>query len=122
MMPSTIRGISELIGVRAAGEPVIITDVNDNDLRGGVGLYIAESAVGQVLYVGSVCRPHQADGVRARLREHFRRPQRRDRWRTITVFPLASITPRQDVRRLEGTVAIWLVPVESQAWPRVSQL
>ncbi|MEV7548480.1 hypothetical protein AB0N89_02525 [Amycolatopsis sp. NPDC089917] len=121
MKLSTQREITELIGLQSGGSHVAIGGQihNLNDLRGGVGLIVAENAGGRVLYVGSVYRPRQRDGLRARLRELLRTPARDDRWDTITVFPLTDQTPEQDVRQLKGTLSIWLVPVESQSWPCV---
>lgn len=90
-----------------------------DDLEGGVGIYVAESKGGRTLYVGSVYRHRHASGIRTRLREHFRRPARRDTWQTITTFPMSGLTTEREVLRIEGNVAIWLVPSEGHAWPRV---
>jgi hypothetical protein len=118
MLNSTRDAITELIGRQAAGQPrTVRTDMID-DIRGGTGVYVTESADGRTLYIGSVYRPNSPFGIRAHLREHLGRAEHSD-WAKITIFPMSRRAAERNVRQVEGIIAIWLVPAEGQAWPRV---
>lgn len=82
----------------------------------GTAVYVIVGITGDVLYVGSTCRP-EAAGVCQRLAEHLRDPAKQARWNTALVFPLVADTSAAAVRRYEGTVARWLLPDEGRRWP-----
>ncbi|ADJ50460.1 hypothetical protein AMES_8634 [Amycolatopsis mediterranei S699] len=118
MFNSTRDAITELIGSKTGGQSrTVRTDMLD-DIRGGVGVYVTESADGRTLYIGSVYRPNNPLGIRAHLREHLGRAENSG-WAKITIFPMAGRVAERDVRQVEGIIAIWLVPAQGHAWPRV---
>ncbi len=89
---------------------------------GGVGVYVAQVSSGADVYVGSVHRPHNMDGIAQRIREH----QAADvgavgsrRWTGIHVFALGDTSPEIEVRMLEGVVGRIIAPTQNRRLPRV---
>lgn len=85
-----------------------------------VGVYVALGVDETVLYVGSVCRPENAFGVRARVEEHLRKHERHAAWNKVLLLPLKSDTPLSEVRRIEGRVGAHLRPAMSNALPKLN--
>jgi hypothetical protein len=85
----------------------------------GCAVYIIEDALGEVDYVGSVCRATEARGVLKRLHEHLRDPEKRRRWHRIAVVSLRPDTPLKVVRSVEAAIGADLVPKKSQRLPRL---
>ncbi len=84
-------------------------------------VYVAVGVDGSVLYVGSVARPNDPTGLRARIDEHLRKHERSQGWDQIHVIPLLADTPLMEVRRIEGRVGAHLAPSMSQALPRLQR-
>src|SRR5690348_11852955 len=84
-----------------------------------VAVYVAVGLDGSVLYVGSVCRPQDEQGVGSRLDEHLRKLDRFQTWNLLYVIPLRPDTPLSTVRRIEGRVGAHLAPAKSRALPRL---
>ncbi|WP_433057082.1 hypothetical protein [Dactylosporangium sp. CS-033363] len=115
----TVHAVQRLIGERAVGEPKTATHGDISVLVGGTGVYVAESVSDTILYVGSVHRPRDPHGIRSRMREHFRRTGRRQRWVRITFFPIDADIPHGEILSIEGRLSILLAPAEGRAWPHV---
>ena len=80
-------------------------------------VYVALGLTGEVLYVGSVCRPENPRAVGARLAEHLRRLERFQQWDSLLIFPLKPDTSLADVRRIEGRIGAHLRPSTSKVLP-----
>lgn len=83
----------------------------------GCAIYIVEDALGEIDYVGSVCRKDR--GAEKRLREHLRNPRKRKRWHTVAVIPLHPETPLEAVRSIEAAVGADLLPKNTRRLPRL---
>src|ERR1035441_6812306 len=86
-------------------------------VRGGVGVYIAESHDGHVDYVGSVCRADDTTGIMARVAAHHVAGDRARHWARLWVVVLADATPVTAVRRIEGRIGRVLSPRSNQRMP-----
>lgn len=84
-----------------------------------VAVYVAVGLSGEVLYVGSVCRPDDPAGVASRMEEHLRKLDRLQTWAQLYVVPLRADTPLTTVRRIEGRIGAHLAPVMNRALPRI---
>ncbi len=102
--PWVRRDQSKRCSARAAG------------VRGGVGIYIAESHDGHVDYVGSVCRTDTI-GIVARVAAHHLAGDRARHWARVWVVLLMDATPATVVRRIEGRIGRALSPRNSRRLP-----
>jgi hypothetical protein len=84
-------------------------------LSGGVGIYFACRADGQLLYIGSCIRPQYSKGIARRIAEHP--ASRRARWWWFWVLPLRDNTPPVFVRSLEGKLIFQFQPVLNDRQP-----
>ncbi|WP_103338810.1 hypothetical protein [Amycolatopsis sp. CA-126428] len=82
-------------------------------------VYITWDPRGGCRYVGSGCRLEDVTAVRARVREHLRRRERRARWYAVTILPVTPKTSLEVIRRCEGWVAFVLRPAEGSAHPLI---
>lgn len=85
----------------------------------GCAVYIVEDALGEVDYVGSVCRSAESRGALKRLGEHLRDPEKRRRWHRIAVVSLRADTPLEVVRSVEAAIGADLLPKKNQRLPRL---
>lgn len=96
-----------------------MVDELDDLPDGGCAVYIICDGLGRVQYVGSVCRPDNADGVARRLSEHLRNRLKRQTWQSAAVLWLRSETPLEVVRSVEGAVGSDLLPLGNRRLPRL---
>ncbi len=85
-----------------------------------VAVYIAVDYLDEVDYVGSTCRPDDREGLRSRMREHLRHPDRDAAWHKVWVVPLNVATPAAEVLAIEGMIGHHLRPKRNHRLPRIA--
>ncbi|MER6556231.1 hypothetical protein ABT300_00445 [Streptomyces sp. NPDC001027] len=83
-------------------------------------VYVAEDPSGTVCYIGSVCRPHDVDGLASHIREYLHDLPKAHKWDGLYVLPLRYSTPEPQVRRIAGDLTGWLLPYDRERWPTAS--
>jgi hypothetical protein len=83
-------------------------------------VYIAVDDSGAVGYVGSVCRPQDANGLSNHISEYLHDLPKAQKWRGLYVLPLRPTTSELEVRRIAGDIAGWMIPYDRERWPRAS--
>lgn len=111
------KKIKELAG-RRAGEWTDLTPGQIHELTVVVGLYVLVDRVGKIVHFGSA---EQMEGVKARLFQHMRVPERRLATARISVLSLDPLIPRDELEGLEGKAADKLGlrgTLPGKRWPR----
>lgn len=83
-------------------------------------VYVVIDDRGKVCYVGSVYRPRDPKGLASHVREYLHKMPKTARWSGIYILPLRPGTSENEVRRVGGEVAGWLLPYDRERWPKAS--
>lgn len=82
-------------------------------------VYVAVDEHDAVCYVGSVCRPRDAQGLGSHVSEYIADLPKTEKWAGVYALPLRPDTPEPEVRRIGGDIAGWLLPYDRERWPSV---
>jgi hypothetical protein len=83
-------------------------------------VYIATDDRDAVCYVGSVCRPHDKQGLANHVGEYIHDLPKTGKWASVYALPLQPDTPEPEVRRIGGDIAGWLLPYDRERWPNAN--
>ncbi|MEU9199603.1 hypothetical protein [Streptomyces sp. NPDC048332] len=81
-------------------------------------VYVAVDERGAVCYVGSVCRPNDEQGLGSHVAEYLTDLPKAEKWAGVYALPLRPDTPENEVRRIGGDIAGWLLPYDRERWPQ----
>jgi hypothetical protein len=100
--------------------PAARTIVEYGSIVGGCGVYITCDDFNRVMYVGSVHRPGNRDGISSRIGEHLRDARKALRWARLWILVVDEQKTVEWIRTYEAIVGEELQPTWNERLPMLS--